>query len=232
MQAERKIIKLTDYLYSIEEDFVRWFLIIGDDKAAVIDTGIFGAGVRQTAESLTDKELILINTHSDIDHISGNGDFDSFYITESDYSESDMAVKFSKSSPLFLSDGQIIELGNRTLEIIFLSGHTSGSVGIYDRTSRSLIAGDTVQDGTIFMFGPGRNPEAFEKSLGKLKERQSDFDRIYASHGTVKLTPDYASKVLDDWNKVRNGDCSYEGKEIFGQKIKYYRGADCGFYVL
>lgn len=231
MDISRKLIKLTDYLYSIEEGFVRWFLITGDEKAAVIDTGIIGNGVRETAESLTDKPLVLINTHGDTDHISGNGDFDTFYISEADYSSCGLAERFSSLKPSFVSEGQTIELGNRTLEIISLEGHTGGSIGMYDRNSRSVFAGDTVQDGTIYMFGPGRNPEAFEKSLKKLISKKNDYDRIYASHGTVELGSDFSEKVLNDWTEVNKAGYQYEEQEMFGQKIRYCRGQNCGFFM-
>ena len=70
-----EIIKINDNSWRIEDGFVRMFLLEGSDTALLVDTGATCPEARQIAESLTSKPVALLNTHSDPDHVSGNGAF-------------------------------------------------------------------------------------------------------------------------------------------------------------
>ena len=71
MKAE----KIDSTTYSIEDGFVRCFLIIGEQKALLVDSGVSGESALSIAKALTDKPVELICTHADRDHIAGNGEF-------------------------------------------------------------------------------------------------------------------------------------------------------------
>jgi glyoxylase-like metal-dependent hydrolase (beta-lactamase superfamily II) len=47
-------------------------LVIGPEKAALIDTGCGIGNLRQAVEEVTDKPVIVINTHTHLDHLGGN----------------------------------------------------------------------------------------------------------------------------------------------------------------
>jgi len=51
-------------------------LIIGDQKAALIDTGCGIGNLRKAVEAVTDKPVIVINTHTHSDHLGSNTQFD------------------------------------------------------------------------------------------------------------------------------------------------------------
>ena len=76
-----EIIKINDKTWRIEDGMVRFYLLCGDEKAALVDTGMNVPEARTIAEGLTDLPVILINTHADPDHISGNGAFEEFYMS-------------------------------------------------------------------------------------------------------------------------------------------------------
>lgn len=50
-------------------------LVIGRDKAAVIDTGCGIGNLRKVVEQLTNKPLMVINTHTHTDHLCSNRQF-------------------------------------------------------------------------------------------------------------------------------------------------------------
>ena len=50
-------------------------LLIGPEKAALIDTGCGIGNLRQAVAELTDKPVIVINTHTHFDHLGGNRQF-------------------------------------------------------------------------------------------------------------------------------------------------------------
>ena len=60
------------------------YLVEGEERAMVVDT-MFGYGnLRSFCRELTDKPLILVNTHYHGDHAGGNFDFDECYIHAAD----------------------------------------------------------------------------------------------------------------------------------------------------
>jgi glyoxylase-like metal-dependent hydrolase (beta-lactamase superfamily II) len=51
-------------------------LVIGREKAALIDTGCGIGSLRPAVEAVTDKPVIVINTHTHPDHLGGNREFE------------------------------------------------------------------------------------------------------------------------------------------------------------
>jgi glyoxylase-like metal-dependent hydrolase (beta-lactamase superfamily II) len=58
-----------------EPGHVNCFLIEGAERAVLVDTGLGIADVRAAAERLTDKPVLVVNTHSHSDHRGGNWRF-------------------------------------------------------------------------------------------------------------------------------------------------------------
>lgn len=225
------IFKMDDATYRIENEFVRFFLVVGNEKAALIDSGFNCVDAKSIAASLTDKPVILINTHGDGDHTSGTGAFNEIYMTEEDFYGCGVAERFPEVKLCKIGDGEEFDLGGRTLRIITIPGHTDGSVAILDVENRRLFSGDSVQNGDIFMFGEKRNPEQFEASLNKLIAIRSEYDSIVASHSEPVLAADYAEKVLESWLEVRNSGKEYPVIDMHGSKVHSCKGAHCGFFL-
>lgn len=224
------IVQIDDKTWRIEDGFVRFFLLVGEEKAALIDSGVNCPNASDIAKELTDKPLILLNTHGDGDHTSGTDGFANIYIHPLDYVECDVKGRYPNTSMIPLDDGDIIDLGNRPLKVIHIPGHTKGSVAFLDMAKRALYAGDSVQKGHIYMFGEKRCPEMYDNSLDKLIAIKSEYDCIYASHDLFMLPNDYAEKVKMAWRQVNSGEVEYEMIELFGKRVKSYTTPICGFY--
>lgn len=225
-----EIIKINDNTWRIEDDFVRFFLLTGDNKAALIDSGANCKNAKEVAQNITDLPLMLINTHGDGDHTSGTGEFSKIYMAKADFVNKNMKQLFPTTELIELNDGDILDLGNRKLDIISIPGHTRGSIAILDIQNRVLIAGDSVQSGYIYMFGNHRAPELFEESLIKLNNESARFDKIWASHDTPVLDTDYIEKVLESWREVINDEVDAENINLYGMPVKSYKTKYCGFY--
>ena len=113
-------IKINEKTWRIEDDGVRFYLLCGRSKAALIDTGMNRPDARQIAEGLTDLPLILINTHADPDHISGNGSFDEFYMSLEE--EQNYRAHQGRGRIIPIREGDVIDLGERELKIIDIPG--------------------------------------------------------------------------------------------------------------
>ena len=151
-----EIIQIDSNTWRIEDEFVRFFLLEGEEKAVLIDSGVNCLDASDIAKQLTSKPLILLNTHGDRDHTSGTDGFTNIHIHPLDYVGCDVKNRHPNTSMVPLNDGDIIDLGERPLKIIHIPGHTKGSVAILDIAKRVLYAGDSVQKGHIYMFGMNR----------------------------------------------------------------------------
>lgn len=225
-----EIVQLNETTWRIEDGFVRFFLLTGSERALLIDTGATSPDAKHLAETLTGLPLMLLNTHADGDHISGNAAFSEFYMHPDDYGNLRVAEKTPHSRLLPLHDGDVIDLGGRPLEIIAIPGHTYGSVAVLDGNNRLLFPGDSVQDGHIYMFGPHRSIGQYPVSLQKLIDLESRFDHILPCHGTPVLPACQVRTVLAAWRQVVSGSDRWRPDELNGIQIRTYDLDGCGFF--
>ena len=226
-----EIVQIDDKTWRFEDGFVRFFLLAGNDKAVMIDSGVNCPDAAALAKSLTDKPIMLLNTHGDGDHISGTGGFSEIYMHPADHAACEVGKRFPGTALVEVKDGDEFDLGGRTLKIVHIPGHTAGSIAILDVEKRSLYAGDSVQKGHVFMFGDKREPEKYEDSLDKLIAVSGEYDRIYASHDEPELPGDYAERVKLAWIGVQKGEVPFEMADMFGNQVKSYTAEACGFFV-
>lgn len=228
-----EIIRINENTVRIEDEGVRFFLLEGADKAVLIDTGMNTPDAKEIAESITDLPLSLINTHADIDHISGNSSFDMFYMSSAEAENyafaTHQAVKDVKAGIIPVKEGDIIDLGGRPLEIIDNPGHTPGSIAILDVKNRVLIGGDAIQDGNIFMFGEKRNIDLYAASLQHILEYSDRFDVVYPSHGTFPVNPDIIRKLISGAQEIIAGTAESTTTEWSGMKIRLFKFPYAGF---
>ncbi len=222
-----EVIQINHDTWRIEDNGVRFFLLEGDKKALLIDSGMNTPEARKIAEEITPLPVELLNTHADRDHISGNAAFEACYMSEAEEENYRAAGGTTKIIPV--SDGDVLDLGNRPLKIIALPGHTPGSIAVLDVKLRVLISGDPIQDGRIFMFGKFRNMEKYIESMKALSAYDRQYDLIYPSHGSFPVGPSLPARLVQDAQDVLDG--KYEGKEVdmFGRKAVLYTTPDAGF---
>lgn len=86
------------------------------------------------------------------------------------------------SAPLTdpLGDGDVIDLGDRSFEVVHLPGHTPGSAGLIDRDSCVLFTGDVLYDGELLDELPESNIDDYVASMGRLLAL--DATVAYAGH--------------------------------------------------
>ncbi|MBR2788837.1 MAG: MBL fold metallo-hydrolase [Erysipelotrichaceae bacterium] len=223
-----EIIRINEETYRIEDGHVRFFLLLGKEKALLIDSGMTTTDARKIAEGLSDKPLELLNTHADRDHVAGNGAFESFYMSPAE--EENYRKDGGKGEIKAIKENDEIDLGGRKLRIIDNPGHTPGSVAILDEKYRVLIGGDALQDGTIFMFGKYRNISIYAESLRHIKEYADRFDTIYPSHGTFPVYPDIIDKLIDGAERIISNEAQGKVVEIHGHQVLKYEFPYAGFY--
>jgi len=231
-----EIVKINDSAYRIEDDGVRCFLFIGSASALLVDTCRNQTGsLKAVIDSLTDKPVMLVNTHSDWDHISDNASFGPAHMHPAEMSS---YVQNAKQATLMrpLWEADWIDIGGQVFEVVLIPGHTPGSIALLDRANKILLTGDSISGGNpirhVVMFGEKRNFDAFIVSLEKLLEleRKNAFDTIYPSHGQFPLSADTVESTYIAAKKFIAGELSPSEPPVqIPAKLYEYNGA--AFYA-
>ena len=223
-----EIIQINENTWRIEDGMVRFFVLEGTEKALMIDSGMTTPDAAEIAKTLTKKPLEMMNTHADRDHVSGNGAFAWCYMSPAE--EGNFRAAGGKGEIRPIKDGDVIDLGGRPLEIIDIPGHTPGSVAILDVNARVLISGDSVQAGTIYMFGEKRNISDYVLSMKKLLGYLERFDVVYPSHGTFPVDPSQISLLIGGAEEIVAGKAQGKPIDLFGNKVTLYQFPYAGFF--
>ncbi|MBS0627933.1 MAG: MBL fold metallo-hydrolase, partial [Verrucomicrobia bacterium] len=80
-------------------------------------------------------------------------------------------------------DGDIFNIGNLEIQVIFTPGHSPGCLCLYLQSERTLFSGDTLFQGTMGRIDfPSSNPEDMWRSLQKLSNLPSSV-KVFPGHG-------------------------------------------------
>jgi glyoxylase-like metal-dependent hydrolase (beta-lactamase superfamily II) len=79
-----------------------------------------------------------------------------------------------------ITDGDVIDLGDRCLEVLHLPGHSPGSIALYDRDTRTLFSGDVVYDAELLDDLVGSDRSRYRESMRRLA--QLDVATVHAGH--------------------------------------------------
>lgn len=210
------VYRIHDWLYGIYEggqyDEALMYLVIGEDKAAVIDGGTGIGRLNLLVEELTDKPYFLLLTHTHNDHIGGCKDFDEIAVYDDVMSWESAAKGLGRDkmgeiiagdnvirdllgdfnpddylAPPFtvtrwLHDGDLIDLGGRVLEVIHTPGHSSNHICLLDREAGYLWTGDHFYTGGITTYLPGGSHDDFVESSLRLVDLLPNYDLLLPAH--------------------------------------------------
>jgi len=224
--------KIAENIWAIGQKGVRAFLLVGQDNAILVDT-CFGGDIRSVCQSITNNPITLITTHSDPDHIGCDQQFPTQYLHSAEVARYEGR---SKSAPhaVPMQEGDVFQVGDYSLEVILVPGHTPGSIALLDRKHRFLISGDTVQAHCIFMHGDGRDLPTFRSSIAKLEKMWRDglFDTVFPSHGEAVVTADILEDHLALADDILNGTAVPAGPvpDWFPDTVKTYRHGRAQMY--
>ena len=220
--------RINDNTYVCNDGHVRFFLLVGEEKALLIDSGMQIKNAKELAAEITDKPITLVNTHADRDHTGSNAEFDLVMMNPAEYVNYDL--KHPSQKMIAIYDRDIIDLGNRPVKAIALPGHTPGSTAFLDVNSGMIFSGDPIQrNGRIFMFGKMRDISAYINSLERLLTMKDEIKEIYPCHGTCPVGMDVVPELIAGAKKIEDGELTPVITEMFGNKVAEY---DIGGNVL
>lgn len=154
--ADFQIEKIGSRIYCINDSWNASFYVIeGEEKAAVIDTGITrGEQIMPVIQKITQKPLCLVITHAHLDHMHHMKEFSEIYMCHDELTMPAEILNrvtgngdYDFSVTKDIQTGDVIELGGDSLEICKVPGHTPGSVVVLEKKENMLFTGDAIGSG-------------------------------------------------------------------------------------
>jgi glyoxylase-like metal-dependent hydrolase (beta-lactamase superfamily II) len=69
-----------------------------------------------------------------------------------------------------LQEGEMVDLGDRSFEVLHLPGHSPGSIGLYERSTQMLFSGDAIYDGPLLDTLPDSDVAVYRRTMERLLE--------------------------------------------------------------
>ena len=167
------------------------YLVMGSERAALIDTGDNLGDLRALVKTLTSLPVFVVNTHRHMDHIGGNYLYDEVWAFDHRVSREAAALgvpheyardiiqsgSFSKPVPQpfyeetycippyrishWIKDGERIDLGGRTLEAIHTPGHAPDHLMFLEKETGYFWTGDNFYTGCVYTYLPWGDLDVF-----------------------------------------------------------------------
>ena len=252
-----EVYKLTESVYAIYEDGhfeeVISYLVLGTEKAALIDTANGIGDIKSLVEELTDLPIMVVNTHTHIDHVGGNYQFETIAAPDTDYSreqakngrskevmgnylKGDMVWKpfpdfFNAETwrirpfkvSRWLKDGDKIDLGGRTLEVIFTPGHSPDSICLLDRKNKLFWTGDSFYPAPIYVYSPTTSLDQFIESFAKMVKYMPQYEWVMPSHNEPKIEKHLIKECYEAAKSIKAGTAGkYTEGVAAGIKVHRY----------
>jgi len=262
--------RLPNDVFSIQEPH-HWqkvisFLILGDERAALFDTGMGIRDISKVVAKLTNLDVIVVNSHTHFDHVADNHRFDEIYVFDHPnalkwltHGQTSDMLQFDSRPEAFpggypegfdpdkyiihpvnekainlLHDGDLIDLGNRQLEVLHTPGHSPDSIMLLDRGKRALFTGDTFYPDFLFAFiddeRGGSNLQIYEDTMVEIAKLSADLDYLYCSHTKPLVDPSVLNDAAKAFAEVIRGEAEFEIQELYGQKLRVHEFE--GFAIL
>ena len=227
------------------------YLILGEKRALLFDTGLGVGRISTTVARLTPLPVTVINSHTHFDHVGGNAEFQEIWNRDLPFTLQNMrgesnvyshdalaperlcgALPARTNSASYsirpwksthtLQDGERVNLGGRELEVIFTPGHTPDSLVLFDRQNGLLFTGDTFYPGPIYLFTPETDFAAYTRAVALLAALEPQVKLLLPAHNVPVAEPFYLKRLADAVQQVQSGTAKSQVTE--GHREYFFNG--------
>jgi glyoxylase-like metal-dependent hydrolase (beta-lactamase superfamily II) len=224
-------------VYRLDEplhfEWVKSFLVVGSERAALIDTGCGVGDIRQAVEELTSLPVTVINSHAHWDHIGGNHFFTDIAIHNAEAADLEAGISRERmkrnlapdqlSGPLppgvdpdnapippskattILHGGEKFDLGGVSLEVIHTPGHSPGGIVLLDRERGILFSTDVAYMAPMYCYSKGTDFDDYRQSMRTLAALAPNLKAVYGSHNETPFAPDILIAMSNAFEDVALG---------------------------
>jgi glyoxylase-like metal-dependent hydrolase (beta-lactamase superfamily II) len=236
--------KIDDDTFVISE-YRHWeethcYLLVGTEKALLIDTGLGICNIYDEVRKLTDKPVTAVATHIHWDHIGGHKYFPDFYAHEEELNwlsgefpltmeqirgmvvdRCDLPEGYDVNSYEFfqgtptrvLKDNDVIDMGGRTIKVLHTPGHSPGHMCFYEKERGYLFTGDLVYKDTLFAYYPSTDPGAYLNSLECVAALP--VERVFPAHHSLDIHPEILVRMRDAFRQLKTEGKLHHGSGTF-----------------
>jgi glyoxylase-like metal-dependent hydrolase (beta-lactamase superfamily II) len=226
------------------------YLIVGNARALLFDTGMGIGDLKALTLKLSKLPIIVLNSHTHDDHVGNNWQFDTVYGMDTEFtrhsakgSKDDAQAEIAPgeicgSLPIafdrgtyatrpwkvakWLNDGDRINLGGRTVEVIATPGHTPDAICLFDRTNGLLFTGDTYYPGTVWLYRPETDLTAYGKSVQRIAALRPQVKIVLGAHNVPVAPPSVLEDLAAAFAKAQAGQV--QSKPAGENKVLYQVG--------
>lgn len=129
------------------------YLIKGRDMSLIFDTGWDSRPLKPLAEGLIKTPYKVVFSHGHVDHVGRSGEFDAVYMDKNDMGIYRLNPVRTMPHLTFISEDKILpvenilDLGDRVIDVVPCPGHTPGSILLVDRQEKAVFTGDAIGSG-------------------------------------------------------------------------------------
>jgi glyoxylase-like metal-dependent hydrolase (beta-lactamase superfamily II) len=209
------------------------YLILGDKRAMLFDTGMGISDLKKTTAELTKLPIVVLNSHTHDDHVGDNWEFNTIYGMDTEFTlqnargsredaQAEVApdqicgalpkgfdVKDYVTRPWkitsYIHDGDKIDLGGRSLEVIATPGHTPDAISLIDRGNGLLFTGDTYYPAPIWLYRPETDLDAYAASIRRLAALAPEVKLVLGAHNIPVARPSVLPRLVTAFDAVRAG---------------------------
>ena len=175
------------------------YLLNGNQRSLLIDTGLGIGNISEAAAKLTDKPVTAVATHIHWDHIGGHKYYPDFYAHEAELD--------------WLDGGECIRLGDRVIEVIHTPGHSPGHMCFWEEKTGYLFTGDLAYRGMLTAWFPSTDPEAYLKSLETVAALP--VKKVFRAHHALDIRPEMIIRMRNAFVQLKEKGMLHHGSGTF-----------------
>jgi len=211
------------------------YLLVGKTRALLIDSGSTPRDIHPALAGLTSLPITVIPTHLHSDHTNGLKNFDRIALV--DLPETRALMRGGKvhlrrlqymapasiPTPVFTVSEWIkpdsdIDLGGRTVRLLWTPGHTATSISIWDPEAKLIFTGDYIYTTTLYAFMPDSSLSAYQTTADRLLKLLPSDTTIYGAHCCRNDAPPRAPWLaMGDLRDVRNAVAAIRSGQAHGR---------------
>jgi glyoxylase-like metal-dependent hydrolase (beta-lactamase superfamily II) len=209
------------------------YLILGDKRAMLFDTGMGISDLKKVTAELTKLPIVVLNSHTHDDHVGDNWEFETIYGMDTGFtrqnargSREDAQAEVTPDQicgalpegfdaktyvtrpwkiTSYIHNGEKIDLGGRTMEVIATPGHTPDAISLLDRANGLLFTGDTYYPAPIWLYRPETDLDAYAASIPRLAALAPQVKLVLGAHNVPVAPPSVLPRLVTAFAEVRAG---------------------------
>lgn len=210
----------------------------GRDRDLLFDSGLGHFSLSEHIKLVTERPLLCVASHTHFDHIGCHHEFAHRCVHSAEAAiladprnDLTLAGKYATEEMFnrlpagwqtgryriqpapaerLLEDGDVIDLGDRSFEVVHTSGHSPGGIGLFERKTGIFLSGDIVYDGPLIDDAYHSDLAAYQATFERI--RSSPVSAVHGGHFPSFGRTRYRQLIDEYLAQRRKPGCHLAGK--------------------